>query len=74
MARKQTLRARIRATVRRADHALRVRFAPYVALDDYGTFQMCYTAREAMEWLPCLAPCSGRILFGARTIARRVQA
>jgi hypothetical protein len=64
------MRRTLRKHIRNADKALRIRFAPYVALDGFGTFQMCYTEAGAREWLPALSP-DGRILLGGRTIARR---
>lgn len=37
-----------------ANDILKDRFAPYVALDYNGTYQLCWTMNDAREWFPYL--------------------
>ena len=39
-------------TIKTARRMLKLALAPYVVCCDYGTFQPCWTRREAAGWIP----------------------
>jgi hypothetical protein len=53
---KKAARKWVGAKARAADKAMRERFARFLVVDTYGTCQLAYTMRGAMEWLPYCSP------------------
>lgn len=54
---------------------LKYHFAKYVVVDSHDTFQLCWTVKEAKQWLAyCADVAQIKIIDGNRIIYQRTQA
>lgn len=60
-----------RTAKRIALRATRELLAPYAVIDCFGTYQLCYTTAEALEWLPACSANARIINRRGKVVARR---